>query len=200
MTFPKRALAAAGATLLVAAGVGAATLLTGSSSSSSAASSCEAIGYQSGVAASMNRLRKLDPGGTNTSGTGAYDKLQRTLSLLVYDHDRACGAAAPPPSTTTSSPPPTTTAPAPLVAPQTYNKSDRSDARYCTAGLPSAGGGHTRDAFATYDENGLQLGGRSENDVPGLRRSDNMNSLGPCDGYQEGGRSFPPWPAESYNR
>lgn len=199
MTFPKRALAAAAGAVIVAAGVASAVLLTGSSSSSSAAVACEAIGYQSGVAASMNRLRRLDPGGTNTSGTGAYDKLQRSLTILVGDHDRACGGAAPPPVTTTTTTPPATTTPA-LVAPQTYNKSSRGDARFCTAGLPSDGNGHTHDAYATYDENGLQLGGRSETDVPGLRYSDNMNGLGSCDGYTEGGRTFPPWPAESYRR
>ena len=203
MTFPRKAVALAAAAIIVAAGVGSATLLSGSSSSSTAASlgSCQVIGYQSGVAASMNRLRKLDPGGTNASKTGAYDKLERTLSILAYDHDAACVSAPPPPtstsSTTTSS---TTTGPTMVVAPQTYNKSGRGDARFCTAGLPRNGNGRLYDAYATYDDNGLQLGGRSEAEVPGIRFSDNMNDLGPCDGYTENGRTFPPWPAESYRR
>lgn len=204
----RKAFVAAGAAVVLAAGFGTGALLVGSGSSSSAAAaaSCQVIGYQSGVAAAMNRLRRLDPGGTNAAHTGAYDKLERTLAILAYDHDAAC-VSSPPPGTTTSSPPPTTTAPPPvttgptvIVAPQTYNKSGRGDARYCVAGLPRNGNGRLYDAYATYDDDGLQLGGRSETDVPGLRYSDNMNDLGPCDGYTEAGKTFPPWPPESYRR
>lgn len=65
------------------------------------------IGYQDGITAAMNRLRDLDPGGTllkkNAQGKWpgietlqvpvsdwrAYDKLERTLTILKDDHDAA---------------------------------------------------------------------------------------------------------------
>jgi len=52
------------------------------------------IGNQDGIAAAINRLRTLDPGGTKPNrnpddlGTwGAWDKLERTLQILADDHD-----------------------------------------------------------------------------------------------------------------
>jgi hypothetical protein len=53
------------------------------------------IGGQDGIHASIERLRKLDPGGTKPNRTddlatwGAYDKLERTLQILADDHDQA---------------------------------------------------------------------------------------------------------------
>jgi hypothetical protein len=54
----------------------------------------ELIGTQHGVTAAVNRLRGLDPSGTkpnrnpdDLSTWGAWDKLERTLSILVADHD-----------------------------------------------------------------------------------------------------------------
>lgn len=53
------------------------------------------IGTQHGIAAVIKRLKTLDPKGSNPNrdpndlGTwGAWDKLERTLSMLVEDHDR----------------------------------------------------------------------------------------------------------------
>jgi len=52
------------------------------------------IGDQDGIHASIERLRKLDPGGTKPSRNpndlatwGAWDKLERTLQILKDDHD-----------------------------------------------------------------------------------------------------------------
>ena len=162
-----------------------------------AASSCIPIGYQNGISAARARMTRIDPGGFNAAATGAWDKFFRSVSILVNDHDAGC-VQAPPPTTTTS--PPTTTAPPALVAPLTYNRSARGDARFCVDALPRNAAGRHYDAYATYDDGGLQLGGRSESIVPGLRFSDNMNGLGPCDSYSEGGRTFPPWPEASYSR
>lgn len=54
------------------------------------------IGSQDGIHAAMERLRKLDPGGTkpnrnpnDLSTWGAWDKLERTLQILKDDHDEA---------------------------------------------------------------------------------------------------------------
>jgi len=52
------------------------------------------IGSQDGIKASIDRLRKIDPSGTNPnrnpndlSTWGAWDKLERTLQILRNDHD-----------------------------------------------------------------------------------------------------------------
>lgn len=54
----------------------------------------EVIGKQHGIDAAMDRITKLDPGGSNPnrnesdlSTWGAYDKLRRTLKLMVEDYD-----------------------------------------------------------------------------------------------------------------
>ena len=56
------------------------------------------IGSQHGVDAAVDRLVKLDPGGSKPNRNpddlatwGAYDKLRRTLTILVDDHDEAEG-------------------------------------------------------------------------------------------------------------
>lgn len=66
------------------------------------------IGNQDGIVAATNRLRDLDPAGTLLKKAGgkwpslgtltvpldqwkAYDKLERTLTILVDDHDQAIG-------------------------------------------------------------------------------------------------------------
>ncbi len=112
----------------------------------------------------------------------------RTRAL---EHLAEIGAAAPGPP-----PPPQTGA----LAPQTYNKgSGGQDARYCVAGLTKDSSGRYVDGSGFhYDDNGLSLGGRSGNDVPGLKPSDMMDDKGACDSYEWMGRVFPPWPVESY--
>ena len=120
----------------------------------------EKIGYQSGIKAAIARLRKLDPGGTNAQGTGAWDKLERTLSILAADHDAQIPDPPPPPP---PPPPPTYV----KVAPRVAFKANGSDARYCTVGQPgvvpdpNAPPGHTVDEHgATYDDNGLCKNGK----------------------------------------
>jgi hypothetical protein len=185
----KIALALTAATLAVSGAVVASTV----SSASTSASTATPIGYQHGIEAARLRMKKLDPAGFNASGTGAWDKYFRTMRILVADHDAAI-VASPPPTTTTAPPPPTTTAPAVRPAPQTYNRGTRGqDARYC---LPD---GVTVDAAGyRYDEDGRSLGGRTGNDVPGLKPSDAMDGASPCAGYSWGNQTFPPWPDASY--
>lgn len=45
------------------------------------------IGFQSGVEAARARMKRLDPGGFNTQGTGAWDKFFNSIATLVHDHD-----------------------------------------------------------------------------------------------------------------
>ena len=160
----------------------------------------EPIGYQDGIQAFIDWYRK-QPGvparGPNYNPDDLstwpwVDKLERTLRILKDDHDAWVSGQAPEPAPT---PPPTEPPPVThSLAPQTYNRgSANQDARYCTrdSGNPDGGGFH-------YDENGLCRGGRSGNPVPGLKPSDMMDDKGSCDSYEWGGRTFPPWPPESY--
>ena len=169
------------------------------------------IGYQSGVRAAVNRLRDLDPKGTaakkgadgkwlplNTlppdmSKWGAWDKLERTLGILVGDHD--AGIPVDPDDPPPPPPPPTPK----KLAPQTYNRGSRGqDAKYCTQGLPFVNGAFQDEGGFRYDDQGLCYGGRSGAPVAGLKPSDEMDGRGPCDPYTNGNLSFPPWPAASY--
>jgi len=145
------------------------------------------IGYQSGIAAACNALRKHHP-----ENKAAWDKLERTLKILADDHD----AAIPGTPDNPDDPPPTPK----KLAPQTYNRGSRGqDAKYCTTGLAKVNGAFVDDGGFRYDDQGLCLGGRSGNPVAGLKPSDEMDGRGPCDPYTNGNQSFPPWPAASYN-
>ena len=87
-------------------------------------------------------------------------------------------------------------------APRTYNRSASGDARFCVEGLPKDSTGAHVDAMGIrYDDGGRDLGGRDGSRVvPGIKSSDMMDDKGPCDPYEWQGRSFPPWPPESYLR
>lgn len=159
------------------------------------------IGPQTGCVAAANRLRKLDPAGTNASKTGAWDKLERTCVILAADHDAAITTTPPPPPTTTVPPPTTTTVPPPpRLAPQTYNRgSSGQDARYCVhwPGVTNVGPNRWRDEGGfEYDGGGLSLGGRSGNTVAGLNPADAMDGREACDPYN----GMPPYPAGSFAR
>lgn len=158
------------------------------------------IGYQNGCSSAAARLRRLDPGGTNASGTGAWDKLERTCLILVRDHD--AGISPPPPPTTTTVPPTTTTTPSASYAPQSYNRGTRGqDARYCVEwpGVERLGPNLYRDGKGVrYDAGGLELdGNRSGNPVDGLKPSDSMDGRGPC---EPDGAGHPPYPPGSFAR
>lgn len=151
------------------------------------------IGFQHGVTAAKERMRRLDPGGFRADGTGAWDKFFRSMLILVQDHDVAYTDSPPPPPPL---PPPP---PVARLAPQTYNKgSSGQDARYCTAGLPRNDAGEFYEPSnpgIRYDEKGLCKGGRSGFPVEGLKPADAMDGREPCDPYN----GMPPWPAGSYN-
>ena len=131
--------------------------------------------------------------GRMIEGLRSAERRIARLELAVFPVD-----GPPPDPIPVPQPPP----PGAELAPRTYNRSDRSDARYCVAGLPrDVTGAYVDGGGYRYDENGLSLGGR-DNDriVPGLKSSDSMDGAGPCDPYSHEGRHFPPWPAESYER
>ena len=132
----------------------------------------EQIGYQNGIVAAVNRLRDLDPAGTLLVKTGgkwpsidtiqnvplenwkAWDKFQRTLTILKDDHD---GDPDPPDP------------PAYLkVAPRVAFAQGGSDARFCVINQPGVtqrpDGKYTDESGAVYtnadglDESGIRSG------------------------------------------
>lgn len=151
------------------------------------------IGYQSGIKAAMTALRALDP-----AHKAAYDKLERTLSILAADHDAAIPDPPPPPPDDPPPPPPTTK----RLAPMTHYTTSRADARYCVNApgvTRQPDGTYLDEGGFRYDDRGLSLGGRSGKLVSVLKPADSMDGMEPCDGYEKDGRRFPPWPAESYD-
>jgi hypothetical protein len=143
------------------------------------------IGFQNGIEAAKKRMRALDPGGFNATETGAWDKFFRTIKHLVDEHDAEQTDPEEPPD-----PQPT------MVAPRTYNTAPGGEpsARFCTTGLPRNSSGQLYDIYATYDDDGHDLGGRTALQVPGLKPANEMDGRGPCDPYG----NFPPWPEGSY--
>lgn len=177
------------------------------------------IGYQHGITSMMNRLRDMDPGGTLLKKAGgkwpsidtltqpidqwkAYDKAERAFTILVHDHD---GAADPSPGPDPGPDPEPEPEPEPeqKYAPRTYNTTDRADARFCMKpeyGVEKQGAGYVDAMGISYDEAGKDLGGRSKEQVAGLKGADSMDGREPCDEYTHNERTFPPYPAESFNR
>lgn len=135
----------------------------------------EPIGYQSGIDAAINALIKIDP-----EHEVGYEKLRRTLKILARDHDAAIPPSDPPPPP--PPPPPTTTFK--KVAPRVAYKQGGSDARYCIVNQPGVYwdpnyfGGRWRDDVASYDDDGLCWGGRS--DGPALTGALEINGRDYC--------------------
>jgi len=91
------------------------------------------------------------------------------------------GAAPPPPP-----PPPPPPVAYKKVAPRTAHKEGTSDARYCVHGQPGVSWDSSvsrfRDDVATYDENGLAWGGRSDGDpAVGTVGAKSMDGRSPCE-------------------
>ena len=164
------------------------------------------IGYQDGITAFFDWYRKqpgvpqrgpnYDP---NDIDTWPWpDKMERTMRILKDDHDAA--VVSPPPD---PGPDPEPEPEPGRYAPRTYNTTSRADARFCMSaeyGVVRQGAGYVDAMGVTYDEGGRDMGGRSKDIVPGLKGADSMDGREPCDPYTEGGRSFPPYPAESFNK
>ena len=74
-------------------------------------------------------------------------------------------------------------------APRTHNSTGRADARFCMDskyGVVRDGAGYIDAKGVRYDENGLDLGGRTNNatnPIPELKGADSMDGLEPCDPY-----------------
>jgi hypothetical protein len=167
----------------------------------------EKIGYQDGITAFFDWYRKqpnvpqrgpnYDPDNIDTWPWP--DKMERTMRILKDDHDAA--VANPPQPGPEPEPEPE---PEPgKYAPRTYNTTSRADARFCMKeeyGVTRQGAGYVDQMGATYDESGRDLGARSKDIVPGLKGADSMDGREPCDPYTQDGKTFPPYPAESFNK
>ena len=181
----------------------------------------QSIGYQDGITAAINRLRTSDPGGTIVKkgpdgkwpkepletikdvpleNWKAWDKLERTLGILAYDHDQAVTPSPLPPVD-----PPVDPHPQPSgFAPQSYNKGSRGqNAKFnvrinCT--YDSRTGEYVDGQGVRYDDAGLCKGGRTEPNIPGLKPSDMSDGKEPWESYEWMGQTFPPYPAQSYEK
>jgi len=158
----------------------------------------EKIGYNDGLTGFVGFMRKIpgvryrdqDKRPTGLSEWYWLEKMERTLRILKDDHDSAIVAPEPPP-------PPPPPPPSGTVAPRTYNTvANGPDARFCVEGLPRNSRGRRYDIYSEYDDNGLDLGGRTTLHVDGLKPANEMDGRGPCDPYF----NFPPWPAASYEK
>lgn len=135
------------------------------------------------------------------------DKKERTDRVLKDDHD---AAIAPTPTPTPDPDPTPEPEPEPYkYAPRTHNAVGspgawRANARFCTRGLPRNSAGEWYEPgfpHIRYDQAERCIGGRDETRmVPGLKGADSMDGKEPCDTYTKDGRTFPPYPDESYLR
>lgn len=161
------------------------------------------IGYQNGIEWLVGLVSKLPlvryrPVGQRPSSLAQWyglEKLERTLRILVDDHDAAIVPTPPPPD------PPPPDPPRPRLAPMTHYAVPRADARYCvhSPGVTMFAPDHYRDEGGfTYTENGLCDGGRTGQYIAELKPADSMDGLEPCQGYTKDGVTYPPWPAASY--
>jgi hypothetical protein len=167
------------------------------------------VGYQDGLKAAYNRIKKLDPEGCNPNYNPdnpdaipvdqlkAWDKVHRTLKILKEDHDAAIpsnGGSNPPPD-------PEPTDPHYGIAPRTYNyaESNNSDPLFCTdwPGVEDIGDGLKKDKFSRYREGRDIDGGRDRlREVPGLNDADSVDGRPICQLYN----GLKEWPEESFLR
>jgi hypothetical protein len=166
------------------------------------------IGYQDGLDWLIGFLKKFPlvkyrPVGDRPASLEQWyglEKLERTLRILKDDHDSTIAPSPPPDPPDPPDPPKPPTKP--RLAPMTHYAAPGADARFCVHGQP----GVTRlspDEYVDeggyrYTENGLCHGGRTGTFVAILKPANSMDGKEPCDGYTKDGRTFPPWPPESY--
>jgi hypothetical protein len=67
-------------------------------------------------------------------------------------------------------------------------------------GVRREGAGYVDAMGVRYDEAGRDLGGRTKDIVPGLKGANSMDGKEPCETYTNEGRTFPPYPAASFER
>jgi hypothetical protein len=169
----------------------------------------ERIGFQDGIKGLMAWIRKqpdvtkrgpnYDP--SNITTWPWPDKIERMLNMMKDTHDAAV-TEDPRPNPPTPKPPDPPYPVRPMAAPQTINPEGGSDAKYCVKDLPWD---RDRNCYyepsnpgITYNSDGLCNGGRTNNRViPGLRGSRSQDDADIC-GYVYQGKSYPPWPEESY--
>lgn len=175
------------------------------------------IGYQDGLKAAYNRIKKLDPAGCNpnynpdnpealpTDQLKAWDKVHRTLKILKEDHDASI--PSPPPGNGGGN---GGEEPSPIkrYAPRTHNLGAADqDPRFCCKpeyGVVDKGSYYEDEMGCWYDKEHMwSIGGpggyRDRNYmVPGLKGAESMDGMEPCDPYSANGISVPPYPGDPY--
>lgn len=175
------------------------------------------VGYQDGLKAAYQRIKKIDPAGCNPNYNPddpdaipvdqlkAWDKVHRTLKIMKEDHDAAIpsngdgdNGDTPPPVNPWDS----------GYAPRAYNQGSRGQNCIfnvhinCTI-LPN--GDYIDKNGITYSDSGLCNGGRSETpDIPTLKAADMKDQAEPWDAYEWFGNTIGPnkenYPADSYKK
>lgn len=179
------------------------------------------VGYQDGLKAAYERIKKIDPGGCNpkydpdhpdalpVDQLKAWDKVHRTLKIIKEDHDAAIPSDPPPPNGGNgggNEPPPNRPWESGF-APQAYNQGGSGqDARYnirinCTQ---RSDGKYVDGQGIVYDDGGRPLGGRTQTAIPELKPADQMDGREPWDIYVYNDVQIGPnkenYPVASYNR
>lgn len=175
------------------------------------------IGYQDGLKAAYQRIKKLDPAGCNPNYNPddpnaipvdqlkAWDKVHRTLKIMKEDHDASIpnsgdggNGETPPPSNPWDS----------GYAPRAYNMGSRG--QNCKFNVKIncvllSNGDYQDKNGIVYEDNGLCRGGRSETPaIPELKPSDMSDGLEPWESYEWMGNTIGPnkenYPAASYEK
>ncbi len=167
------------------------------------------VGYQDGLKAAYQRIKKLDPTGCNPNydpdhpdaipvdQLKAWDKVHRTLKILKEDHDAALPSNG-------GGDNGGTTPPVKRYAPRTHNLGGRDqDPRFCCKpeyGVVDKGSYFEDEMGCTYTKEpyGTNPDGRRDRTyiVPGLKGADSMDGMEPCDPYSANGISVPPYPGD----
>lgn len=175
------------------------------------------VGYQDGLKAAYQRIKKLDPSGCNPNYNPddpnaipvdqlkAWDKVHRTLKIMKEDHDASIPNTPPDNGGDNGGTEPT---PVRSYAPRTHNRGGHDqDPRFCCKpeyGVkviddPIHGRVYQDMMGCIYDlEHMMNLDGLRDRNfiVSGLKGADSMDGMEPCDPYSANGISVPPYPGD----
>lgn len=154
--------------------------------------------YQNTVnSADKNKVNKARAGTNPTTPSSLIGQVAAELGLRAHAAEQGQTTPPPPP------PPPDNTKK--RYAPRTHNTTSRGNARYCMKpeyGVVDHGSYFEDEMGVRYSKepSGLDDSGLRDDSyiVPGLKGSDSMDGLEPCDSYTIDGHTYPPYPGDPY--
>ena len=157
--------------------------------------------YQNTVnSADKNKVNKARAGTNPTTPSSLIGQVAAELGLRAYAAEQ--GQTTPPPPPVDPPPPDNTKK---RYAPRTHNTTSRGNARYCMKpeyGVVDHGSYFEDEMGVRYSKepSGLDDSGLRDDSyiVPGLKGSDSMDGLEPCDSYTIDGHTYPPYPGDPY--